>query len=168
MKDDETHTRTQWETRLRSLLPLFGHRNWIVVADSAYPAQSKAGIETILADADHLDVVIKVVAAIAEARHVRANIYVDGELASINEKHAPGIGECRQQLEALLNLSQVVRLPHEEIINKLDQCAQLYRILIIKTNMTLPYVSVFFELDCGYWTAEAEQMLRQTIKSAKN
>ena len=28
-----------WEARLDELLPQFGHRNWFVVADSAYPAQ---------------------------------------------------------------------------------------------------------------------------------
>ena len=27
--------------------PVMGHRNWVVVADLAYPAQSRAGIETI-------------------------------------------------------------------------------------------------------------------------
>jgi hypothetical protein len=32
--------------------------------------------------------------------------------------------------------------------------------------MTLPYVSVFFELDCGYWNADAEQILREAIQSA--
>ena len=166
MKTAEPPTQFQWESHLKNLLPLFGHRNWIVVADSAYPAQSKAGIETILADANHLDVVSKVLAAIAAARHVRANIYVDSELALIDEKHAHGIAECRKQLEALLSGSRVSKLPHEEIIDKLDQCAQVFRILIIKTNLTLPYTSVFFELDCGYWNAEAEQMLRQAIKSA--
>jgi hypothetical protein len=29
--------------------------------------------------------------------------------------------------------------------------------------MTIPYTSVFFELDCGYWDADAEQRLRQAI-----
>jgi hypothetical protein len=35
--------------------------------------------------------------------------------------------------------------------------------LIVKTDMTIPYTSVFFELDCGYWNAEAEQRLRQAM-----
>jgi hypothetical protein len=29
--------------------------------------------------------------------------------------------------------------------------------------MTIPYTSVFFELDCGYWNAEAEVRLRQAM-----
>ena len=36
-----------WEQLLEERLPLFGHRNWIVVADAAYPAQCRPGIETI-------------------------------------------------------------------------------------------------------------------------
>ena len=43
-----------WEQRLQHLLPLLGHRNWIVVADSAYPAQSNPGIETIYTGEDHV------------------------------------------------------------------------------------------------------------------
>ena len=41
-----------WKETLRKELPLLGHRNWIVVADSAYPLQTAPGIETIRADAD--------------------------------------------------------------------------------------------------------------------
>jgi hypothetical protein len=43
-----------WERQLRESLPLYGHRNWIVVADAAYPAQSKHGIETVLATGDQI------------------------------------------------------------------------------------------------------------------
>jgi hypothetical protein len=32
--------------------------------------------------------------------------------------------------------------------------------------MTIPYTSVFFELDCGYWNADAEQRLRQLIEAS--
>jgi hypothetical protein len=33
--------------------------------------------------------------------------------------------------------------------------------------MTIPYTSVFFELDCGYWNAAAEQRLRKAILEAE-
>jgi hypothetical protein len=74
--------------------------------------------------------------------------------------------EYRRQLEEVLYGSHLQRLPHEQIIHKLDQSAQTFRILIIKTEMTIPYTSVFFELDCGYWSAEAEDRLRQAILAA--
>jgi hypothetical protein len=31
---------------------------------------------------------------------------------------------------------------------------------VLKTNMTVPYTSVFIRLDCRYWSADAEQRLR--------
>lgn len=152
-----------WELELHRLLPLFGHRNWIVVADAAYPAQSNPGIETLVAGADQMQVVRKVKDAIADCIHVRANIYTDLELGFVEENDAPGITEYRRQLDALLDSSNCRQLPHEQIIAKLDQCAQMFRIMIVKTDLTIPYSSVFFELDCGYWTAEAEQRLRQAM-----
>jgi hypothetical protein len=48
------------EEILKNRLELCGRRNWLVVADSAYPAQSKPGIETIVADADHTTVLERV------------------------------------------------------------------------------------------------------------
>ena len=56
MTGSMTSSVPDWERQLRSLLPLFGHRNWIVVADSAYPAQSKPGIETIVSGDEQIPV----------------------------------------------------------------------------------------------------------------
>jgi hypothetical protein len=155
-----------WEARLRELLPLYGHRNWIVVADSAYPAQSRPGIETIFAGGDQLEAVTKVFNAITESTHVRANIYLDKELASVAEHDAAGALDYRGQLERLLG-ADVRQISHEQIIAKLDQAAQVFHVLIIKTSMTIPYTTVFFELDCGYWSAEAEQRMRKAMKSPR-
>lgn len=155
-----------WELRLREVLPVFGHRNWIVVADSAYPSQSKPGIETIFAGGDQVDALRRVSSAVAGAAHVRANIYVDRELEFVAEHDAPGVLDYRAELYRLLGTS-VRKTPHEEIIARLDQAAQIFRILIVKTEMTIPYTSVFFELDCGYWTAEAEARLRKKMKDQK-
>jgi hypothetical protein len=57
-------------------------------------------------------------------------------------------------------------VPHEELIGKLDEAAKTFRVLILKTNLTLPYTSVFLELDCGYWDAGSEERLRQAIRPA--
>jgi len=155
-----------WERHLNALLPLFGHRNWIVVADSAYPAQAKPGIETIVSGAGQLEVARKVADAIAASRHVRANVYIDRELAFVAEKDAPGVTAYRDQLGKMLG-SSARELPHEEIIAKLDQVSQLFRVLIVKTKLAIPYTTVFFELDCGYWTPEAEQRLRKAVAAAQ-
>jgi D-ribose pyranose/furanose isomerase RbsD len=158
-----TSTALDWERKLSTILPLFGHRNWIVVADAAYPAQSKPGIETIVAGEDQIPVVRKVRDAISGSGHIRAKIYVDKELAFVREIDAPGITEYKQQLQEVLYGSSVEHLEHEQIIAKLDRSAQVFRILVIKTTKTIPYTSVFFELDCGYWNADAEERLRQAL-----
>jgi len=163
MTDVITSDAPEWERKLSAILPLFGHRNWIVVADSAYPAQSKPGIETIVADADQIQAVRKVLEAITACKHIRANVYVDQELDFVAEYDAQGILNYRMHLEDLLASASAKRLPHEQIIQKLDQSAEVFRILIIKTDMTIPYTTVFFELDCGYWNDGAEERLRQAM-----
>ena len=40
--------------------------------------------------------------------------------------------------------------------------------LIIKTPLTILYASVFFQLDCGYWSSEAEQHVRAAMASLPN
>lgn len=158
---------TDWRTRLSNELPLFGHRNWIVIADAAYPWQSAPGIETLNTDADHIEVVKFVLAELGKAKHVRPAIYTDAELKHVPEENAKGITADREALGKLLADRAVQALPHEQIIAKLDEDGRTFHILILKTKLTLPYTSVFLQLDCGYWNAEAEQKLRDTIKSAK-
>ena len=158
--------RADWKRQLKAFSPLFGHRNWIVVADSAYPAQSRPGIETIVSRAGQLEVSRTVLNAIAAKKHVHANIYLDQELQFIAEGDAPGVSRYRAQLAKLLKSTETITLQHEQIIAKLDQTAQIFRILVIKTKIAIPYTSIFFELDCGYWSAEAEQNLRQAIAAS--
>jgi hypothetical protein len=157
----ECETQT-WEQRLRSLLSLFGHRNWIVVADSAYPAQSNAGIETISTGEDHLRLLGKVLYSVAAQPHIRANIYVDAELAHVPEMDAPGVTELRGDIERLVGRKARV-LEHEQMIAKLDESAKLFNIVILKSTLAIPYTSVFLELDCGYWNPDAETRLRKSI-----
>jgi RbsD / FucU transport protein family len=155
----------EWERVLRERLPLYGHRNWIVVADSAYPAQARAGIETIVSGADQLAVLQTVLTAVADSKQVKAIVYTDAELRFVDEKDAPDIVAYRNRLAALFGTSEVRVLPHEQIIAKLDNAAEMFRVLIIKTNMAVPYTSVFLELDCRYWNAAAESKLRSAISA---
>jgi hypothetical protein len=166
MSDSAPSTQSNWEHQFNALLPVFGHRNWVIVADSAYPAQSKPGIETIVARAGQLEVVHKVLYAIASSKHVRANVYLDRELEFVSDADAPGASQYRQQLAAILPAENTIKILHEQVIHKLDAAAEIFRILIVKTEMKIPYTTVFFELDCGYWSAEAEQRLRQAMPAA--
>lgn len=154
---------TEWERHLEATLPLFGHRNWIVVADAAYPMQASRGIETLIADTDHLTVTKKVLELVDGSRHVRSRTYLDRELAVLAEADAPGVAEFRRQLAGLIDVTAVKHLLHDQIIQKLGDAARHFRVMILKTNMTIPYTSVFFELECGYWSSGAETRLREAI-----
>jgi hypothetical protein len=165
MADAPRLTKPVWEHELHALLPLFGHRNWIVVADSAYPAQSKPGIETIVSGAGQIEVARKVADAVAASKHVRANIYLDRELAFVPEKDSPGVTAYRKQLDQMFG-SSAKELPHEEIIAKLDSVSQVFRVLIIKTDLTIPYTTVFFELGCAYWPGDAEDRMREAMAAS--
>ncbi len=157
-----------WRQRLNELLPLYGHRNWIVVADSAYPVQSQPGVETIVTGGDHLEVVRTVRDAIAASRHVRALVRVDKELAFIKESDSPGIGAYRRKLNKLLAGASVTPILHLELIGQIDKASTLFSVLVLKTNLTIPYSSVFFEIDCGYWSAEAEKRIRDAMQAAQS
>lgn len=156
-----------WKTKLQKELPLLGHRNWIVVADAAYPLQTAPGIETVYVEADQLEVVKGVVAGLAKTKHVKPTIYTDAEMKFVAEKNAPGISAYRDGLAKVLTNQPLQVLPHEQIIAKLDEAGKTFKVLLIKTPLTKPYTSVFFQLECGYWNAESEKKLRDAMKETK-
>lgn len=157
--------KTDWQQTLKDRLPLYGHRNWIVIADSAYPAQSRGGIETIVADGEQTTVLERTLALIGQCNHVKPTIFTDKELALVPEADAPGVSSYREQLATLLKGQEASVLPHDEIIAMLDRVGETFRVLLIKTNMCIPYTSVFLQLECGYWNADAEKRLRAGMKS---
>jgi RbsD / FucU transport protein family len=162
-----------WHAQVTQELPLMGHRNWIAIVDSAYPLQTSAGIETLETDADQLEVVKTVLDDIGKVRHVRPVIFTDAELKAVPESDAAGVTAYREALSKLLGRIEggkveLQSLPHEEIISKLDEAGKTFHILVLKSNLTIPYTSVFIRLDCGYWTAEQEMRLRERVKVSRN
>lgn len=152
-----------WKQELRKQLPLLGHRNWVVVVDSAYPLQSSAGITTLWTGEDQVSVVRQVLVELKKQKHVRPIIYLDKELPMVPENAARGITQYRKQLANLLKGTEPLAMLHEEIIARLDEAGKTFHILVLKTNLTLPYTSVFFQLDCGYWSADKEKALRKKM-----
>jgi L-fucose mutarotase/ribose pyranase (RbsD/FucU family) len=153
-----------WETILHERLPAFGHRNWIVIADSAYPAQTAPGIEVVLADEPHAEVVSRVLAAVDAHAHLRPTVLLDSEIGFVSEQAAPGVDALRESLKQAIGARDAAHSPHEEILAELDAAGRLYKILVIKTPLCIPYTSVFLRLECGYWTAAAEQQLRARMQ----
>ncbi len=156
-----------WQQILRERLPVYGHRNWIVVADSAYPAHAAPGFETVTTGSDLISVLSSVLAQLDAAPHLYPTIYTDQELTFIPEEDAPGVSTFRRLLMEQLESRVVVHLPHDEIIAELDTAARLFQVLVIKTAITIPYTSVFLQLGCGYWNPGAERRLREALAAGE-
>lgn len=155
-----------WKSQLADELPLLGHRNWILIVDSAYPEQVSPGIETIETHASQLDVLRFVLASIHNSIHVRPIVFLDAELPFVPEKEAPGVTSYRATVAGLLKPYPVTSLPHEKIISRVEETGRKFRILVLKTNMTIPYTSVFIRLNAKYWGDDAEKRLRDKMKAA--
>jgi hypothetical protein len=41
-------------------------------------------------------------------------------------------------------------------------------VLVIKTSGTMPYTSVFLQLDCAYWNADQESSLREAMAGSQD
>ena len=80
-----------WKDLLQDRISEYGHRNWIVIADSAYPLQTSPGIETIISNADHFQVLQTAFEALSKSKHVRPIVYTDRELQFVDESDALGI-----------------------------------------------------------------------------
>jgi len=149
-----------WRDRVAQSMPLLGHRNWILIVDSAYPLQSSPGIETIETNAPQLDVVRLVLDDINRSIHVRPLITMDAELPFVPDDDAPGASKYREQIQQLLANYKIESIPHERVINQIDETSKEFHVLVLKTTMTVPYSSVFIRLDCKYWSADAEKRMR--------
>jgi hypothetical protein len=149
-----------WRARVTETMPLLGHRNWVLVVDSAYPLQTSPGVETIETNANQLDVVRYVLDSIGNSIHVSPLIYMDAELPFVPDQEAPGASAYRKQIADLLKGNPVEAVPHAKLIANIDDAGKVFHILVLKTNMTIPYTSVFIRLDCKYWTSEDEKRMR--------
>ncbi len=161
----QTTNRDAIERFVTSKLPKLGHRNWVVVVDAAYPLQTSPGIEMVTVNVDHITAVSGTLAAISKAKHVRPTIYLDQELKFVPESRTPGIGKFRNSLNAALKGKPVTPLLHSEIIAKLEEAGKSFKVLVIKTPHIQPYTSVFFQLECGYWSDAAEKELRKAMSN---
>jgi L-fucose mutarotase/ribose pyranase (RbsD/FucU family) len=155
-----------WQTRLGQILPLMGHRNWIIIVDSAYPLQSSAGVETIETNTDQMEVLRTVLNTIDSSIQVRPIVYMDAELPFVPEKDAPGVTAYREGIKSALKGRAITSLPHEQIIAKVDEVGKTFHIVVLKTTMTVPYTSVFLQLNCKYWSDDEETQMRKAMSAA--
>lgn len=159
---------TSWLGALRRFLPRLGHRNWIVVADAAYPLQAAPGIQLLTARERLAPMLTKVMRELRRAKHVRPVIYCDAELRHVTDALAPGAERLRGRIEAACREFPTRTLPHEEIIARLDAAGRGFQVLVLKSAELIPYTSVFIELDCGYWSEAAEKTLRRALAAGRD
>jgi len=153
----------EWKDEFSQKLGILGHRNWIIVADKAFPQQSAEGIEYIDTHSKIEPVLEYVLAELKKAGHVEPEIYQDRELQYIGEDQSKGIDAFRSGISKALTGKQVQTILHDSVFTKLDQSSNLFKVLVLKTDELLPYTSVFLQLNCAYWNGENEKKLREKM-----
>jgi hypothetical protein len=156
---------SNWKEVLEKDLNLLGHRNWILVVDKAFPEQSSPGMKYFYVEQDLLPTLEYVLEQVESSTHVKPIIYQDKELSFITEEQVPGIDAFRSTVDKILEGRSVNTLLHDEVFSLLDESSSLFRVLVIKTNCSIPYTSVFMQLDCSYWGPENEFILRERMQT---
>lgn len=156
-----------WLGTLRHELGYLGARNWIVIAEAAFPIQSRRGLRVIRVDGDIPNVLDGVEQIIEEKHHVKPRIYATTEIGNVSYDYAPGIKNYRKELDEALHGRETVRLDNAMLMRMLNDTTKTYRVLVIKTRTALPYASVFMELGSGYWDAESESVLRAEMEKSE-
>ena len=149
-----------WQSQFGFHLPRLGHRNWIVIADAAFPEQSTPGVSVTVADKPVDEVLRYVLSAIQESGHVSPNTILDRELDFLSDDLCPGVTALRESLWFEIGQLPKSEAAHESILEMLHMDGANYSILVIKTPTMIPYTSVFLRLDCGYWDTDRELLLR--------
>ena len=157
-----------WKKTIRHELAHLGARNWIVVAEAAFPVRSRPGLRVIHIDADIPDLVDGIEQVIEEKHHVKPRIYVTSEIGKVEYDYAPGVKNYRKELEHALHGRETLALRNDMLMRMVDNTSKNYRVLVIKSRTALPYASVFMELGSGYWDAESENVLRNAMDKKEN
>ena len=156
-----------WKKQFNQILPLLGHRNWIIVADKAFPQQNAAGMEIINTNENLLTVLKYVLQQVNASAHVKPIIYQDKELSFITEAQAKGVKQFINESQQVFSGKPAQTILHDSVFTKLDEASKLFKVVVLKTNETIPYTSVFLQLDCAYWSAEKEKQLRKNMITAQ-
>lgn len=168
LPENRTMAPAIWKNELDRILPVFGHRNWILVVDKAFPEQTTEGMEYVDTGRTLPEVLSGVLEALSSQPHIRPAVYFDKELDYMDDTLCPGIEDFKMEVRAALagaGVTDAQRILHDEVFGRLDKASALFKVLVLKTETLLPYTSVFIELDCGYWPAEKEKSLRERMQA---
>lgn len=164
ISEKNSESERSWKTEFNQILPLLGHRNWILVVDKAFPMQTSQGL-TILYTEEKLAPVLKyVLDQLDVSTHVQPVIYHDAEMNFLTEEQVPGKAEFLASVNQVLGNMVPVPILHDSVFVKIDAASKLFSVVVLKTEETIPYSSVFIELGCKYWSQENDNELRKRMK----
>lgn len=152
-----------WRGAVDSQAAQLGYRNWIVIAEASFPAQSRPGVRQVVAPIEVPEALNYVLHALEKTEDLRPHVYVTRELRSMENDYAPGIDALRQQLKTALHGHETTELEQQSMLTLLADASRSFDVLVIRTQSALPYSSVFLELQPGYWDEASESRLRDRI-----
>ncbi len=145
-----------------------GIQNWIIISESSFPVVSNRGVRTVVVDTEIPELVDYVVNEFEKSETVIPSFSTARELPFVKNDRAPGIDEFRKLLKEALHGHEVRQMDHRSLTMLAQSDATKYAVLVLKTKTTLPYSSVFIELDSGYWDRESEDNLRKDMRSGQD
>lgn len=153
-----------WHGAVDHQVAQLGYRNWIVIAEASFPAQSRPGVHQVTAPVEIPEALDYVLYALGQTEDVHAQAYVTRELRSVENDYAPGIDNFRKRLKDSLHGREATELDQQSLLTLLEDANRSFDVLVIRTQSALPYSSVFLELQPGYWSVESEARLRERIE----
>ena len=152
-----------WFKKLDGEIAKLGSYNWIVIAEPSFPSLSREGIATLTIPATSPEALDVVFQSIESNGHVKARIYLTRESTAIIETESPGIKAFRGNLKTALHGREPEILTQDALEILLTDAKKKHRVLVLKTSSSLPYSSIFLELESGYWDSESETSLRKRL-----
>lgn len=161
-----TEPAAPWRADLRGHLARVGTRNWIVIAEASFPAHSRRGVVQTTSPEGIPATLDAVLWELETTEHLRPRMFTAREAAYVTNDEAPGIEAFRSELDLAFHGHPRLEIEHRSLLTLLEDAAETFDVLVIRTPTSLPYASVFIELEHGYWDADSEQQMRARMKAA--
>jgi len=152
-----------WKAAVEVQTAQLGYGNWIVIAESSFPAHSRPGTRQVNSYQPIPVVLDEVFRCLERTEHVRPKIFIPRELGAVENDFAPGVDSYRAELKSALHAYEATELDQDSLITLVQDAQRSFDVLVIRTTTALPYSCVFMELQPGYWDGESEQRLRERM-----
>jgi len=156
-----------WGGMISREIDALGIQNWIIIAESSFPVVSRRGVRTVVVDAEIPELLDYVVNDLERSEKVTPSFNTARELPFVSNDRAPGIEQFRKDLKTALHGHEVRELDYRSLSLLAHSESSKFAVLVLKSRTSLPYSSVFIELDSGYWDRELEDELRGDIQEAE-